>query len=227
MSRGTGSAYERWTWERCRWTILSLKQRLGYEKRLWVLGFELVDEGRLFDPFHGMEVFDPLTAGSPATIPARYSAVPEIYCLLTTYAAAVEVPLSGEPLSLTDLDPVRREGLSAGDCAALLRYADQDLPALGATGPPFFGARLDRGDLAFQVWPLPRVPVTLVLWRGDEDLTDGGTLLFDRTATHYLPGLLPELGWLTVWRLRNILDPEVKWGYHQLAARAGATCQGI
>lgn len=50
---------------------------------------------------------------------------------------------------------------------------------------------------------------------------DGGTLLFDRSAAHYLPGLLTELSGLTVWRLRNILDPAVKWGYHQAAtARA-------
>jgi hypothetical protein len=220
MSRRALSAYERWTWERCRERILSLKGRLGYGERLWVLGFELLDDGRLVDPFHGVEVFNPATAGAATTIPSRYSAVPEMYCLLFTYAAAAEVPLSGELLSLAALDRVRPPALTAQDCAALLCYAGQDLATLQAATVPFLGAQLERGDLAFEVWPLPRLPVTLVLWRGDEEVTDGGTLLFDSSAAHYLPGLLMELAGLTVWRLRNILDPQVKWGYHQLAASA-------
>ena len=120
------SAYERWTWERCRERILSLKHRLGYGERLWVLGFELLDDGRLVDPFHEAEVFDPASAGPPVEIPFNYSAVPEMYCLLSTYAAAVTVPLGGELLSLAALDPVQRRGLAAEDCSVLLRYAVRD-----------------------------------------------------------------------------------------------------
>jgi hypothetical protein len=33
----------------------------------------------------------------------------------------------------------------------------------------------------------------------------------------YVLGLEVELARLTVWRLRNILDPGVRWGYHQYA----------
>ncbi len=216
--RSMQSAYECWTWMRCRERILSLKGRLGYGQRLWILGFELLDDGRLLDPFHGVEVFDPASAGPASIIPTRYSAVPEIYCLLFTYAGAGEAPIIGEALPLSALDPVRRSELAAEDCTALLHYTGQDLAALQAASVPFFGSRVGRGDLAFEVWPLPRLPVTLVLWRGDEELADGGTLLFDRSAAHCLPGLLTELAWLTVWRLKNILDPGFKWGYHQMAA---------
>lgn len=220
MTRALLSAWERWTWERCRERILTLKHRLGYDERLWVLGFELLGDGRLLDPFHGVEVFDPARAGPATLVPARYSAVPEMYCLLSTYAGANETPLAGEALSLTALDPVQRSELPAEDCAVLLRYTEQNFTALQAIEVPFFGKKLGQGDLAFQVWPLPRVPVTLMLWQGDEEVPDGGTLLFDRSATHYLPGLLAELAWLTVWRLRNILNPEDKWGYHHMAGRA-------
>lgn len=76
---------------------------------------------------------------------------------------------------------------------------------------------MGRGDLSFQVWPLPRVPLSVVLWQGDEEVPAGGTLLFDSTARFYLSGLLEELAGLVVWRLRNILDAEVRWGYHELA----------
>lgn len=223
MTRGMLSAYERWTWRRCGERILTLKHRLGYGERLWVLGFELLEDGRLVDPFHGAEVFDPRSAGLATAIPSHYSAVPEMYCVLSTYAAIIdEIPLAGEHLSPAALDRVRRSELPAEDCAALLKYAGQDFTALQVVNVPFFGAKLERGDLAFEVWPLPKVPVTLVLWQGDEEVTDGGTLLFDRTAIHYLQGLVGELAGLTVWRLRNILDPEVKWGYHQLSCDAEA-----
>lgn len=215
MNQTQVSAWECWTWARCQQPILRLKHRLGYGERLWVLGFELLDDGRLRDPFHGVEVFDPAQAGPPRLIPARYSAVPEMYCLLSTYAGASETPLTGQPLALTALDPVQRAELPAEDNTALLRYAQQDWAALQAVDIPFFGERLARGDLAFVVWPLPCLPITLTLWRGEEDLPDGGTLLFDLSAAHYLPGLLAELAWLTVWRLRNILDPEERWGYHR------------
>ena len=57
-----------------------------------------------------------------------------------------------------------------------------------------------------------------MIWRGDGEVPDGGTLLFDRSAEAYLPGLLGELAWLTVWRLRNILDPKHRWGYHRLGS---------
>jgi hypothetical protein len=214
-SRDPLSAWERWTWARCRQQILGLRHRLGYGERLWVLGFELLDDGRLRDLFHGVDVFDPVQAGPPTLIPAQYSAVPEMYCLLSTYAGASETPLTGQPLALTALDPVQRAELPAEDNTTLLRYAGQNWAALQAVEVPFFGERLARGDLAFAVWPLPRLPITLTLWRGEEDLPDGGTLLFDCSATHYLPGLLAELAWLTVWRLRNILDPEERWGYHR------------
>ncbi len=215
------SAYERWTWARCRERILSLKHRLGYGERLWILGFELLDDGRLVDPFRGVEVFDPALAGPATAIPARYSAVPEMYCLLSTFAAAGEIPLSGEWVSLSALNRVQPQELSAEDCAALLAYAGEDLTALGKVGVPFFGDRLARGDLAFTVWPLPRIAVSLALWRGDEEVAAGGTLLFDRSATRYLPDLLEELAGLTVWRLQNVLDPQVKWGYHGLAGAGG------
>jgi hypothetical protein len=211
------SAYERWTWERCGSQILSLKCRLGYDERLWILGFELTDDGRLWDPFHGLEVFNPAIAGPATAIPHRYSAVPEMYCILSAYAAAPEVPATGELLSLAGLDPIRPSGLSPQDSAALLRYAECDLGRLRSVSVPFFGETSRLGSWALQVRPLPRVSVQLILWKGDEEVDDGGTLHYDSSALNLLPHLLTELAALTIWRLRNILDPGVKWGYHHLA----------
>ena len=218
MSPNNRSSYEEWTWERCSQRILSLKGRLGYQEEIWILGFELMDDGCLRDPFHGVEVFDPQKGVAANQIPSQFNAVPEMYCILSLYAASDECSLSGEQISLASLDPVWRSGLSSRDCTTLLKYGEQDFSALRAGEVPFFGENLDGGDLSFDVWPLPRVVVRFVLWRGDEDVTDGGTLLFDKTVTHFVKGLEMELAWLTIWRLKNILNLDVKWGYHQLSS---------
>ena len=54
------------------------------------------------------------------------------------------------------------------EAASLLGYTEADLAALRAAGP-FIGAGLGLGDFSFRVWPLPRVPVSVALWGGDEE----------------------------------------------------------
>jgi len=48
------------------------------------------------------------------------------------------------------------------------------------------GRSLPLGDTAVAVPLFPRVPVTLILWRGDEELDPGGQWLFDENVSHYL-----------------------------------------
>lgn len=209
------SAYEHWSWDRCAQCILTLKRRMGYDERIWILGFELMDDGCVFDPFRGIEIFNPRNGAAANFIAVQHSAVPEMFCVLSTYAAAEDIALTGEQVSLSYLDPLRRTELSVLDCEALFKYVEQDFTLLRRTGIPFFGDKVMRGDMAFEVWPLPRVPVSLVLWQGDDEVDSSGTLLFDRTVTHYLQNLVMEFTRLTVWRLKNILNPEIRWGYHQ------------
>ncbi len=209
------SAYERWTWDHCSTVILSLKGRRGYTDRLWVLGFELLDNGSFIDPFHGIEVFNPSNAGNPLSIPYNYSAIPEMYCLLFTYATASETNLTGDHISPNSGDLILRFELEEIEIIDLLQYAAKDFNLLKAVSSPFFDSILSLGDLSFKVWPFPHIPVTFVLWQGDKDVPPGATILFDRSINLQLPGLEVELAGLTVWRLRNILDRAVKWGYHQ------------
>jgi hypothetical protein len=44
------------------------------------------------------------------------------------------------------------------------------------------GQKACHGDAAIQLFPLPRIPVTLILWRGDDEFPPGADLLFDTTA---------------------------------------------
>ncbi len=48
------------------------------------------------------------------------------------------------------------------------------------------GRKADIGD-AGMVFPVfPRVPVTVALWRGDDELPPGASVSFDRNISHYL-----------------------------------------
>ncbi len=42
------------------------------------------------------------------------------------------------------------------------------------------------GDVAYTFQVFPRIPVTLVLWKGDEEFPPAGKMLFDASIDHYL-----------------------------------------
>lgn len=43
------------------------------------------------------------------------------------------------------------------------------------------------GDASFSVFIFPYVPVTYVLWQGDEEIASSGTILFDASVSDFLP----------------------------------------
>ncbi|AEG14800.1 DUF3786 domain-containing protein [Desulfofundulus sp. TPOSR] len=59
------------------------------------------------------------------------------------------------------------------------------------------GRRVEIGDVAVSVPVLPKVPITFVLWLGDEEFPPSGNVLFDASASRHLPtedyALLPGL----------------------------------
>jgi len=49
------------------------------------------------------------------------------------------------------------------------------------------GTTLSFGDAAFQFMALPRVPIAVVFWKGDEEFHSNCKVLFDGSVGHYLP----------------------------------------
>ena len=61
------------------------------------------------------------------------------------------------------------------------------------------------GDAAAKIEALPRVPVTLVVWGGDDEFEASGKILFDRSIQHYLS--TEDIAWLSgmiVYRLMRL-----------------------
>ena len=48
------------------------------------------------------------------------------------------------------------------------------------------GYKVDYGDVAVTINAFSRVPITLILWQGDEDFLPEGSILFDATIPDYL-----------------------------------------
>jgi hypothetical protein len=49
------------------------------------------------------------------------------------------------------------------------------------------GRAVGFGDAAVELHPLPRVPVTLILWMGDDEFPPRADLLFDSSADYHAP----------------------------------------
>lgn len=61
------------------------------------------------------------------------------------------------------------------------------------------------GDVSITLRPLPRIPVTIVLWRGDDEFPPEGSILFDESVGTYLPTEdIAMLSGMIVYRLIRI-----------------------
>ena len=66
------------------------------------------------------------------------------------------------------------------------KFADMPESFL-ASAENFGGVKADTGDFSFRLNAFPRVPLTVTLWLGDEELPSEGNILFDSSITDYLP----------------------------------------
>lgn len=72
------------------------------------------------------------------------------------------------------------------------------------------GRKADYGDAAVTVDAFPRVPITLVLWRGDDEFPPEGNILFDSTIPDYLA--VEDI---------NVLCETIAWRLVRLAKAGG------
>ncbi|MDQ7794841.1 MAG: DUF3786 domain-containing protein [bacterium] len=71
--------------------------------------------------------------------------------------------------------------------AWLVRRFGEDPAGLVEAGVRLGGQPAGIGDAAITLHAFPLVPVTLVLWRGDDEIPTAGNVLFDETAPLHLP----------------------------------------
>jgi hypothetical protein len=68
----------------------------------------------------------------------------------------------------------------------LAKYFGREPQRLVETAERLGGRRVDYGDVAVTINVFRRVPITIVLWRGDEEFPPRSNILFDATIHDYL-----------------------------------------
>lgn len=98
-------------------------------------------------------------------------------------------PLTGEWVSFADLPDGRMynrafQGYSGDELAKAFRL---DLKSFRAACEKSGGVATIIGDAAYIFFALPRLPLLVNYWGGDEDFPSSSKILFDKSVSHHLP----------------------------------------
>ena len=98
-------------------------------------------------------------------------------------------PVSGEWISFSELPDGRfyNQAFQGYTGDQLGRTFQNDHQSYEHAAQALGGSRRALGDVAYAFQALPRVPVLVVYWLGDEDFPATSRILFDASASHYLP----------------------------------------
>ena len=129
-----------------------------------------------------------------------------MYILLAHYSKAEPIERTGRLVRFADL-PGGYAYESAFIQRAVLPLAETfggDPEMLARAAKFFEGIRLSYGDVSVEIPALPKVPLVYVLWRGDDEFQPSASILFDASASNYLPTEdLAVLTQLTTLRLKH------------------------
>ena len=174
---------ELWTWENCSDKMRLLPGRNGFPESsvLSFLGFELDTEtGRITDTLSGVEI----TRGNRTYRSTTHT----IFYVLSAYSDAEEAIPSGNKISSKQFRGNRftRRGY-AGETFKLVKNFNSNPDSLVKAAQVLGGEVVDFpvGDIAVELFVLPRVPLTVVLSLADEEFPAESWIYFDETVESY------------------------------------------
>jgi len=115
---------------------------------------------------------------------------PIILALLLYYLITADgTPLTGKWVSFADLPDGRMynaafQGYSGDEIVKIFGF---DLTTFRSACLKVGGKPVEIGSASFMVQALPNLPLLVTYWLGDEDFPSSCKILFDSSATHYLP----------------------------------------
>jgi hypothetical protein len=173
------SFWDLYSWERVRDKIRTLPGRLGFEKRdkLSFFGLTLdLDTGAVHD-----DVLERYLTRREAS---------GVYFVLTLYAETKDdIGESGEFISLSrHLCPFIHCPNLRSNITIIEKIFGKDPQLLYKVAERFNYKPVDLGDAGIKVYALPRIPLVLVVWAGEEELPPSTEILFDKSTPHYLTG---------------------------------------
>ncbi len=119
-------------------------------------------------------------------------------------ANADGTPLSGEWITFKELPggQIYVEPYQGRAIKPLLKHFGQEPELFREIALTLGGKTESIGDVSVVLYPFPRVPVGFVFWEGDDEFPPSATIIYDASASHYLPtenyALLPGL---IIWEM--------------------------
>jgi hypothetical protein len=146
------------------------------------------NRGELHIPFWGdvcIFSFPELTGSINHNLLPDFQQALLLYYLVTADGA----PLTGRWVSFADLPDGRMyntafQGYSGDE---IVKRFGLDLEGFKSACSKAGGEPVDAGSASFVFQALPKVPLMLTYWLGDEDFPSSCRILFDESASHYLP----------------------------------------
>ena len=114
------------------------------------------------------------------------------------------VPPSGRLMAPSELNagPIYFTGSHTLPLDALAAGYAKDVERFLARGTGLGGEREFHGDAAVRLHPLPRLPVTIAIWREDDEFPARTSLLFDATCELHVP---PDILWSIAMLCVNVM----------------------
>jgi hypothetical protein len=109
--------------------------------------------------------------------------------LLYYFNTADGVPLSGQWMSFSELPDGRfyNQAFQGYTGNQLARAFQNDQLSFERAAQEANGSRRAFGAISYAFQALPRIPILVVFWQGDEDFPASFQVLFEASASHYLP----------------------------------------
>ncbi len=142
-------------------------------------------------------------AGSVENVPIR-----DKLLILHYLISAKGIPLANKLITFRELPEgnVYSPTFSKRTIKPLLDYFGKEPRLLLDAGAKLGGRKVDYGDVAMTIDAFSRVPITIIMWRGDSEFAPQGNVVFDATISDYLPTEdITVLCETITWRLVNYL----------------------
>ena len=122
----------------------------------------------------------------------HYSRLSILYYLI----GAKHMPLSGKLVKPGNMSggQIYLRGTHVLPLDKLAKRYGSNIKGFLRRGRELGGERLGYGDASLRLFPFPRIPVVILIWKGDGEFSSRSALLFDGTCEVHLP---PDIIWST------------------------------
>jgi len=109
---------------------------------------------------------------------------------------AKDIPLSGNLISPRELNGglIFAQGAHVLPLDKMVERYGSNLDGFLQGGIMLGGEQLNYGDSSIMLFPFPRVPIVLLMWKDDEEFPARSDVLFDSTCSVHLP---TDIAWST------------------------------